>query len=257
MFIKYVLFLTLFSSSAFAQFDKVIVKMQSGSEVLLTDLPWFKFALNISEGQWKNRASISDWIIASPPSFCPYANQYKLDWSGNIGNFKKQTVEQCSKNQRMKLEGLPKEIINLCDCKIVLETVSRVQNDKVIWQSLDDELLNLDEFKFRRSLVGPKGELPVMFSVGSSSSGIYNFNGDKLCTFNGVASSENFKASSTLDKINSLLKVGDKPLPISCFENMHGEIDISKVHYSVFRSNILGDIYLNLNNGEKYVIKPN
>ena len=249
------MFLTLFSSSAFAQFDKVFVKMQSGSEVQLNELPWFKLAINISHGQWKDRATTADWIIASPPPFCPYGNQYKLVWKGEISAFKNEAVEQCSKRQREKLEGLPKEVANLCECKIVLETVQRVQNDKVVWKSFDDELLKSDEFKFRRTLVGPKGDLPVIFSVGSVNAGIYNFSGDKLCTFNGASLDSN-KASSALDQMKSILKVGDKPIPISCFENMHGEIDISKVYFSAFRSKILGDIYLNLNNGEKYVIQP-
>jgi hypothetical protein len=229
--------------------------MQSGSEVQLTELPWFKLAMNISHGQWKDRATTADWIIASPPPFCPNGSQYKLVWKGEISAFKKETIELCSKFQREKLDGLPKEVGNSCECKIVLETVQRVQNDKVVWKSFDDELLKSDEFKFRRTLVGPKGDLPVIFSVGSVDAGIYNFSGDKLCKFNGVGSNTN-KTSSALDQINSILKVGDKPLPIVCFENMHGEIDISKVYYSAFRSKILGDIYLNLNNGEKYVVKP-
>jgi hypothetical protein len=254
-FYKVFLFLTLFSSSAFAQFDKVIVKMQSGSEVQLTELPWFKFALNISNGQWKNRATTADWIVAAPPPFCPYGNSYKLVWKGDVNAFKNESVDQCSSVQREKLAGLPSEINKLCNCKIILETVSRVENNKTIWRSLDDETLKSEEFKFRRTLVGPKGELPVIFSVGSANAGIYNFSGDKLCTFNGVNSDTN-KASRALDQINSILKVGDKPRPILCFENMHGEIDISKVYYSAFSSKILGDIYLNLNNGEKYVVKP-
>jgi len=250
------LFLIFFSNSAFSQFDKVIVKMQSGTEVQLTDLPWFKLALNISHSEWKDRATTADWIIASPPPFCPYGNNFRLVWNGDINTFKKQTVEQCSITQRKKLNGLPKEVISLCDCKIVLETVSRVQNNRVIWQSLDDEILKSDEYKFRRTLVGPKGEIPVIFSVGSTNSGIYKFDGDKLCSFNGAASSDNFNASSAVDKINLLLKASGRPIPILCFEIMHGEIDISKVYFSMFRSKVLGDIYLNLNNGEKYVIEP-
>jgi hypothetical protein len=252
-----ILFFTLlsFSNLTFAQFDKIVVKMQSGAEVRLIDLPWFQFALNISNGQWKDRATTADWIVAAPPPFCPYGNFYKLVWKGDVNAFKNESVDKCSSQQREKLAGLPSEINNLCNCKIILETVSRVENNKTTWRSLDDETLKSEEAKFRGTLIGTKGELPVLFSVGSINSGIYNFSGEKLCSFNGVTT-QTIKGSSTLEKMNSFFKVSGRPFPIMCFENMPGEIDFSNLHYNAFRSKIDGDLHLNFNNGEKYVVKP-
>ena len=242
-------------STSFAQFDKVTVKLQSGEEVQLSELPWFKFAINISHGPYKDRATTADWLIVAPPQFCPYTNGYRVQWDGPISQHRQSTIDNCSRRMKGVLDGMPSEVASLCECKVILESQTNSNSDKVIWNSLDDNILNSDEFKMRRNLKGPKGEIPIMLSIGGTNSGIYDFKGNKLCVYNGKRTNTS-QDGSALTKIERLLRVSDKPIPVACFGSMSGEMDISQISYSTFRSKVIGDITLKFQNGESYVIKP-
>ena len=250
--------LTFLTFSLKAQFTNVVVKMESGEFKPLMEIPWFQYQINIYEGQYANKATLADWIIYSPPKFCPISSWYYVRWVGNITEFDHINLKkQC--NEKMfneKLANLPDQVKSICSCKPVLktETTANLGNSKATWTSLDDEILNDDSFKVVADLVdSSSNKTPVLLALGGSQSGIFAFDGSQLCRYSG---NELVSNMTGLKKLMALINSkSSKNMPISCLPDKEGFFDISKMSYSVWSKKIVGDMRITFNNGEIYGLK--
>jgi len=243
-------------SIANAQFEAVVVKMQDGTARKLTDIPWFKlFAKEFDKH--KDRATNADWLIASPPKYCSSSFNYRVQWQGPIASYRQNVLDTCSKRQRKSLEGMPAEAIKVCDCEMVIEAKTNMSDGKAEWVSLNDDVLMNDEFKLRRTFILKSEELPVLLSFSERLSAVYDFKGNNLCTFN-IYKEPGYKPNGNLrDMLEMILRNKDKSLNATCFDSMKGELDISNISYNIFNGKITGDAKLQLQSGEKYVLKAN
>jgi len=109
-----------FHVGALAQFDLVDVRMQSGEVRPIMSLPWFQYQLQIQKGAYANRATTADWIVYSPPRYCPISAWTYLRWNGAItAADRKQTEDGC--NKRMfdgKLSSLPQDVKQVCGMQV-------------------------------------------------------------------------------------------------------------------------------------------
>ncbi len=231
-------------------FDKVTVRMQSGDVVPINSLPWFKFAIVISHGKWADRATSAEWIIVAPPKYCPYGHNYRLQWEGSVTSFKEQTIRSCNDTQYKKLEGLPDDVKKVCSCSILLDNIG--SKDGSLWRSHDDDLLNADELRLKSTLIKGEEKLPIMLTLGGKVSGLYDFKGNKLCSYAGKPITPDPNAGA-FEKLNSIFSKGADPFDITCFENQKGKIDLSKLSFSVLRGKIVGKAEITFPNQQYFI----
>jgi hypothetical protein len=247
------------SSYAHAQFEAVYVTMESGEEIPLTELPWFRHAYFIwGVAPQKFHADDGDWIVYAPPKFCPSAYDFWVLWgqgenqSKKIENEKERTKRKCSDTQVGKwLSDLP-EIKQICKCKLILQTTNVLdKNNKIIkWKSHDDSILKNENLTLRFDLIDKKEKLPIVISLGSFDSRIYSFRGDKLCEMDA------YIPKSFDPKFNLILDYFSKPpFPIKCINNLSGKIDFNKMSWNILSNKFSGTIKINFDNGERYEIK--
>jgi len=236
---------------ALADFSKVTVKMQSGLLIPLVDLPWFKFAKSLQDSPYRDKAATAEWVIHAPPAFCPYNYWMYVRWNGSIEPDKAKARDSCTRSSLEKLKHLPAEVQTVCQCALILQTdVSDTAGQRSTWQSFNDELLLSDEIKIQRTLKWKDESLPVLISLGGLSSGLYNYSGEKLCTYAGrEVGVESGRAS--LEKI---LNTRSVPVPVACFNRWQGVIDMSGTYFNFLTRKFSGDVHLNFGNGERYVI---
>lgn len=245
-------------NSAKAQFTNIEVKMQSGETKPLMELPWFQYQINIYEGQYASKATMADWIVYSPRKFCPLGNGFYVRWRGNISESDHSTAKKsCDEIMlKEKLTNLPDQIKSVCSCRLALKTEStaNLANPKALWLSLDDELLNDDSFKVVVDLIdSASNKTSVLFAVGSGSSGIFSFDGTKICK---AAENEIPSSASGIKKLMALLgSKTNKEIPISCLPNRSGFFDMSAVSYSAWSRKIIGEMKITFDNGEAYALK--
>ena len=244
--------------NAQAQFSNVDVKLKSGEIKPLMDVPWFQYQFHIYESQYANKATSADWIIYSPPRFCPMSSWFYVRSGGNItdidhSNLKKQCDERMFNE---KLANLPDQIKSICNCKLVLKTESaaNLSNPKAIWISLDDEVLLDDSFKIVADLIDPsENKTSVLLTLGASVSGIFAFDGSQLCKYGG---NDVFSNQSGIKKLMALLgSKSNKKIPISCLPDKKGVFDMSTMSYSIWSKKIVGDMKITFDNGEIYALK--
>ena len=251
-----VIFLLIFNARA--QFTNVDVKMQSGETRPLMEVPWFQYQINIYESQYASKASMADWIVYSPPKFCPISSWFYVRWQGNItesdhSNLKKQCDDRMFKE---KLANLSDQVKSVCSCRLVLKTEStaNLANRKALWLSFDDELLNDDSFKIVGDLIdSASNKTSVLLTIGGNLSGIFSFDGTQLCKYGG---NENVSSETGIKKLMALLgSKTNKEIPISCLPNKNGFFDMSTMSYSVWSRKIIGDMKITFDNGEIYGLK--
>lgn len=254
---KALIFALLFLASdcSIAQFHKVNVVMQSGSTVPIMELPWFQYQISLYQGQHKDKAITADWIVYSPPKYCPISAWYYLRWQGKItAEHHAKTKQQCDERMsETKLANLPTEVKNICSCELVLKTLN-VSEDGAIWQSYNDELLNDDSFKIAADLTDNNGkELPVLLTLAAGQAGVYSFDGTALCVYNGKFVSNEKNA---LNRLYSILKSPNKKsIPIKCLPEREGAIDLSDISFSFLAKKITGSPSIKFNSGESYSLK--
>lgn len=247
-----------FHVNAFAQFDLVDVKMQSGEIRPIMSLPWFQYQLQIQKGSYANRATTADWIVYSPPRFCPISAWSYLRWNGSITPAdRKLTEDGCNKRMfEEKLSLLPHDVKQVCGCKSVLETESTISNgrNRALWKSNDDELLLDESFKLSADLVDGSGSrAPVLLTMGSKSAGIFGFDGSELCRYELDIFETNMKG---IDRLNALMRSDKRfKIPVRCIPDRRGEFNFGDVSYSFWRQKITGEIKLKFEGGETYVIQ--
>lgn len=241
-----------------AQFTNVDVKMKSGEIKPLMEVPWFQYQINIYESQYANKATQADWIIYSPPKFCPVSSWFYVRWNGSItesdqSNLKKQCDDRMFNE---KLANLPEQVKSVCSCRLVLKTESMANqnNSKALWISFDDELLTDDSFKIVADLIdSSSNKTSVLLTIGGNLSGIFSFDGSQLCRYGG---NENVYGYSGIKKLMALLgSKTNKKIPISCLPNKDGYFDMSAISYSVWSRKIVGDMKITFDNGETYGLK--
>jgi hypothetical protein len=101
--------------------------MQSGKEIPLLDLPWFRFQFHITESKWKNQGGAADWVILSTPNHCIMSSYFRLNWSlGLDGNDISALKTRCdnAKRDKYKDRNLSSDDLG-CNCDVVLKTESR------------------------------------------------------------------------------------------------------------------------------------
>jgi hypothetical protein len=246
-----------FHASALAQFDLVDVKMQSGEVRPIMSLPWFQYQLQIQKGANANRATTADWIVYSPPRFCPISAWSYLRWNGSItAADRKLTEDGCNKRMfEVKLSLLPPDVKQVCGCRSVLETESTINSNKrALWKSYDDELLLDESFKLAADLVDKSGSIaPVLLTMGSKSAGIFGFDGSELCRYELDIFESHMKG---IERLDALLKSDKRfKIPIQCVPDRQGEINFGDVSYSFWRQKITGEMQLKFKGGETYVIQ--
>jgi hypothetical protein len=253
---KYIINLALcvavfFPAYALADFSKVTVKMQSGLFIPLVDLPWFKFAKNLQDSPYRDKATTAEWVIHAPPAFCPYEYRWYVRWSGSIEQDKASNRDSCTRSTHEKLKHLPADVQAVCQCSLILQTdVSDVVGQRSTWKSFNDELLLSDEIKIQRTLKWKDESLPVLISLGGLSSGLYNYSGEKLCTYVG----REVGGVSGKAALEKFLNTRSVPVPVACFNRWQGVIDMSGTYFNFFTRKFSGDVQLNFDNGERYVI---
>lgn len=236
-----------------ADFTKVIVKMQSGETVPIMDLPWFKFQFHVYESKWKDQATTADWAIYSPPKSCVLGSFFQLNWQNGLSHNDLDKIKsRCDSLQQSKLKNLNLEDKKNCSCNLILRTKEKsLFGSKSVWVSLDDDILKSDEFKLFAQLKDKSGNsTPIILSLGSQDSGLYNLDGQRICRY-----SKKIEASGAYNMITQFLSEIDKPVSISCIGESNGFLLLDKVSYSLIRSKIVGDIDLKFENGENYVIQ--
>jgi hypothetical protein len=165
-FLSFILiFLLALSNYAHAQFEAVYVTMESGEEIPLTELPWFRHAYFIwGVAPQKFHADDGDWIVYAPPKFCPSTYYFWVLWgqgenqSKKIENEKERSKSNCSDTQVGKwLSDLP-EIKQMCKCKLILQTTNVLDknNKKIKWKSHDDSILKNENLTLRFDLIDKK-----------------------------------------------------------------------------------------------------
>lgn len=246
-----------FHVGALAQFDLVDVRMQSGEVRPIMSLPWFQYQLQIQKGAYANRATTADWIVYSPPRYCPISAWTYLRWNGAItAADRKQTEDGC--NKRMfdeKLSSLPQDVKQVCACRSVLETESTIYNrQRALWKSLDDDLLLDESFKLAADLIDGAGKkAPVLLTMGSKSAGIFGFDGSPLCRYELDLFESHMKG---IDRLTALMRSDKRfKIPVQCLPDRLGEFNFGDVSYSVLRQKITGEIQLKFEGGESYVIQ--
>lgn len=249
--------LIVFHANAMAQFDLVDVKMQSGEIRPIMSLPWFQYQLQIQKGSYANRAATADWIVYSPPRFCPISAWHYLRWGGNItAADRKLTEDGCNKRMfEEKLSLLPPDVKQVCGCRSVLETELTIHGRKrALWKSYDDELLLDESFKLAADLIDEAGSrAPVLLTMGSKSAGIFGFDGSELCRYELDIFESNMKG---IDRLEALMKSEKRfKIPVQCVPNRRGEFNFGDVSYSFLRQKITGEIKLKFEGGESYVIQ--
>lgn len=243
--------------STLAQFDLVDVKMQSGEIRPILSLPWFQYQLQIQTGAYANRAATADWIVYSPPRFCPISAWFYTRWNGAITATDRKTTEDgCNKRMfEEKLSSLPPDVKQVCGCRSVLETESTIHDRKrALWKSYDDELLLDESFKLAADLVDGSGNrAPVLLTMGSNTAGIFGFDGSELCRYELNLFESHMKG---MDRLGALMKSDKRfKIPIRCIPDRWGELNFGDVSYSFWRQKITGEIKLKLEGGESYVIQ--
>ncbi len=220
-------------------------------------LPWFQYQVQIQRGAYANRAATADWVVYSPPRFCPISAWTYTRWSGAITSVDRQWTEDAC-NKRMfeeKLSSLPQDVKQVCGCRPVLETESTISDHKrALWKSYDDELLLDESFKLAADLVDRSGSrAPVLLTMGSNSAGIFGFDGSELCRYEIDLFNPTMKG---VDRLNALMQ-SDKRfnIPARCVPNRRAEFNFGAVSYSVWRQKITGEIKLKFEGGESYVIQ--
>jgi hypothetical protein len=255
--ILFLLSFIVFHGNALAQFDLVDVRMQSGEVRPIMSLPWFQYQLQIQKGNYANRAATADWIVYSPPRFCPISAWTYLRWNGAITAADRQlTVDGCNKRMfEEKLSSLPSDVKQVCACRSVLETESTIPaRDRALWKSLDDELLLDESFKLAADLVDSDGSrAPVLLTMGSNSAGIFGFDGSELCRYELDLIESHMKG---IERLSALMKSEKRfKVPVRCVPDRRGEFDFGDVSYSFWRQKITGEIKLKFEGGESYVIQ--
>ncbi len=252
-----ILLLIAFHVGALAQFDRVDVKMQSGEVRPIMSLPWFQYQLQIHGGTYASRASTADWIIYSPPRFCPISAWYYVRWNGSItDDDRKLTQDGCNKRMfEEKMSSLPSDVKQVCSCRPALETESTIHSGKrAIWRSHDDELLLDESFKVSADLIDSSGNrAPVLLTIGSNNAGILSFNGSELCRYEIALFNSEMKG---LERLRALMQWDKRfKIPIRCVPDRHGEFNLGDVSYSFWRQRITGEMKLKFEGGEPYVIQ--
>jgi len=246
-----------FQVSALAQFDFVDVKMQSGEVRPIMSLPWFQYQLQIHKGAYASRAATADWIVYSPPHFCPISAWTYTRWNGTItAADRKLTEGGCNKRMfEEKLSSLSPEVKQVCACRPVLETESTIYGQKrALWKSYDDKLLLDESFKLAADLVDGSGSrVTVLLTMGSNSAGIFGFDGSELCRYELDIFELHMKG---VDRLGALTRSDKRfKIPAQCVPDRRGEFNFGDVSYSFWRQRITGDIKLKFEGGESYVIQ--
>lgn len=244
-------------ASALAQFDLVDVKMQSGEVRPIMSLPWFQYQLQIQKGTYANRATTAEWVVYSPPRFCPMGTGFYVRWNGSItAADRKLTEDGCNKRMfEEKLSFLPPDVKEVCGCRSVLETESTIYGQKrALWKSYDDELLLDESFKLAADLVDGSGSrAPILLTIGSKSAGIFGFDGSELCRYELDIFESHMKG---IDRLFALINSDKRfKIPIQCVPDLQGEINFGDVSYSFWRQKITGEMQLKFKGGETYVIQ--
>ena len=87
--LNFFIFIFLVANCSFAQtpFSNAIVKLQSGGDIPLVELPWFKNQINIWSG--KHSFNSNDyWIIYSSPNGCPSSMSFSYAYAPERGGAK-------------------------------------------------------------------------------------------------------------------------------------------------------------------------
>jgi hypothetical protein len=242
---------------ASAQFDLVDVRMQSGEVRPIMSLPWFQYQLQIHGGTHANRATTADWVVYSPPRFCPISAWYYTRWGGSLTDAdRKVTLDGCNKRMfEEKLSSLPTAVKQICSCRPALETELMAQAGKrALWKSHDDQLLLDESFKVAADLVDSSGSrTPVLLAMGSNSAGIFAFDGSELCRYEVDLFNPQMKG---IDKLRALMQWDKRfKIPIRCMPDRRGEFNFGDVSYSFWRQKITGEMKLRFEGGESYVIQ--
>ncbi len=253
----FLLSLTVFHFNAQAQFDLVDVRMQSGEVRPILSLPWFQYQLQIQKGTYANRAATADWIIYSPPRFCPISAWTYTRWIGSINAAdRKWTEDACNKRMfEEKLSSLPQDVKQVCGCRSVLETEATIHGkDRALWRSHDDELLLDESFKLAADVVDASGSRAmVLLTMGTNSAGIFGFDGSELCRYEIDLFNSSMKG---VERLNALMQSNKRfNIPARCIQNRLGEFNFGDISYSVWKQKIIGDIKLKFEGGESYVIQ--
>ncbi len=243
-------------------FSNAIVKLQSGGDIPLLEVPWFKNQVMMWSG--KHSFYSNDYfIVFSSPNKCPssmsfsYAYPSERGGSKNPREFLKSDnkfgevpiLKECNDYLLKQINDLPGEIKEKCKCSKVLQTTKHAnsKNDDSIWESLDDNVLFNHELIFRFNINSKTTKEPIFFSIGTNNAGIYDIYGNKLCAYDIP-----FKLEFNL---NYLRKIKEKTYSIYCVNKMKGQIDLSNLAFSFISSDLIGEINIKFENGEQYDLK--
>lgn len=246
----------LWGNDSHAQFGRVKVRMQSGEVLPITELPWFRLQLNVTESQWKGYANTADWVITSAPRHCPFGTAFRLRWQGRLSDADISLAQtSCTEFQRKKYASGPAEVRESCDCAPVLRTLEHgtLPWSEALWESLDDALLLADEMRLALLLKASEQEAtPVMFVLGSDRSGLFDLNHQLLCE-----SSQSFsiKGKGIFAIVQGLIGQFGTALPVSCVGGRQGTVDFSSVHFSVLRGRMTGTAILQFDQGERHELQ--
>lgn len=248
--------ISLAPSLSLADMTAVRVRMQSGQEVAITDLPMTRFIRMYPFGQQvfsTGTLAFQEHVLFGVPNYCPHG--WYWSWSsGFTQEMIDQRKETCSRDQRSKLTFLPEQDRGICDCKLVMRT-ERIKaiGQEPLMQSLDDDALLNDQFKMARRIRHGNEYLPILISLSGAGQGeIYDYSGNLLCRASGRKDDGGRREP---DRDLLLIRSGRAPpLRIECLGGRGGSVDFSDIRYSILRQRTEGVIRIRFDNGESYEV---